>query len=240
MIRLISLLNEGVANADSIQWAQQFKRDLGLTDEAAAAMAANIQHESGFMPDRIQGAGIKRGTLADSGNLGYSWAQWTFGPRKQSFRNYILKKYNIDINKTPAKASHAYDFLKHEIKNYPGFDFNSFRNSNDVNSATADFVTNYEQAGKPMLAQREQIAQDILTNLKSKQPATNQPEIWKTALNKVTDSAMQSVKQHVVKPGENLSTIASKYKIPMWKIVSLNPGIDMNKIQPDQKINIRP
>ena len=51
---------------------------------------------------------------------------------------------------------------------------------------------------------------------------------------------MQSVKQHVVKPGQNLSMIASKYKIPMWKIISLNPGIDMNKIQPDQKINIRP
>ena len=166
MIRLKSLLNESIATADSIAWAKKFQDELGLTPEAAAAMAANIQHESGFIPDRIQGAGIKTGTLADSGKLGYSWAQWTFGPRKQSFRKFILNMFNIDINKKPATNKHAYAFLKSEIGNYPGFNFNKFKQTTNLESATEYFVTKYEQAGKPMLDKRIAIAYAILNKIK--------------------------------------------------------------------------
>jgi len=166
MIRLKSLLNESVATADSIAWAKKFQDELGLTPEAAAAMAANIQHESGFIPDRIQGAGIKTGTMADSGKLGYSWAQWTFGPRKQSFRKFILNMFNIDINKKPATNKHAYAFLKSEIGNYPGFNFDKFKRSTNLESATEYFVTKYEQAGKPMLDKRIAIAYSILNKIK--------------------------------------------------------------------------
>jgi LysM repeat protein len=172
MIRLKSLLMEA-ATADSIAWAKKFKQDLDLTDEAAAAMAANIQHESGFIPDRIQGAGVKTGTLSQSGNLGYSWAQWTYGPRKENFREYIKSAFGVDLSKSPAQSKHAYAFLKHEVQDYPGFDFESFKKSRDVDTATADFVSKYEQAGKPMLGARQQIARDILSKLK---PAVDNTE----------------------------------------------------------------
>ena len=165
MIRLKSLLFES-ATADSISWAKKFKQDLDLTDEAAAAMAANIQHESGFIPDRIQGAGVKTGTLSQAGNLGYSWAQWTYGPRKQNFREFIKTNFGVDLSKNPAQTKHAYAFLKHEVKDYPGFDFESFKKSRDVDTATEEFVSKYEQAGKPMLGARQQIARDILSKLK--------------------------------------------------------------------------
>lgn len=165
MIRLKSLLTEA-ASPIAVSWAKKFKTDLGLTDEAAAAMAANIQHESGFIASRIQGDGIKTGTLSDSGGLGYSWAQWTFGPRKTNFRDHVLNKFKVDIKKEPATNKYAYDFLKHEIVRYPGFDFNQFKTETDINKATADFVTNYEQAGKPMLASRIAIANDILKQIK--------------------------------------------------------------------------
>ena len=165
MIRLKSLLFES-ATADSISWAKKFKQDLDLTDEAAAAMAANIQHESGFIPDRIQGAGVKTGTLSQSGNLGYSWAQWTYGPRKQNFREFIKTNFGVDLSKNPAQTKHAYAFLKYEVKDYPGFDFESFKKSRDVDTATEEFVSKYEQAGKPMLGARQQIARDILAKLK--------------------------------------------------------------------------
>ena len=165
MISLKSLLNEA-ASPDAIAWAKKFKTDLGLTYEAAAAMAANIQHESGFIASRIQGDSFKTGTMADSGGLGYSWAQWTYGARKQNFRDYVLNKFKVDIKKEPATNKFAYDFLKHEIVRYPGFDFNQFKNEKDVNKATADFVTKYEQAGKPMLASRVAIANDILKQIK--------------------------------------------------------------------------
>lgn len=171
MIRLKSLLVENDATADSIGWAKKFQTDLGLTAEAAAAMAANIQHESGFIADRIQGAGIKTGTMADSGKLGYSWAQWTFGPRKQSFRKFILNMFNVDINKQPATNKHAYAFLKSEIENYPGFNFDKFKQSTNLESATEYFVTKYEQAGKPMLNKRIAIAYEILDKIKVLAPA---------------------------------------------------------------------
>jgi LysM repeat protein len=176
MIRLKSLLME-TATADSISWAKKFKQDLGLTDEAAAAMAANIQHESGFIPDRIQGAGVKKGTLSQAGNLGYSWAQWTYGPRKDNFREFVKSNFGVDLSKNPAQSKHAYAFLKHELQDYPGFDFQSFKKSRDVDTATADFVSKYEQAGKPMLGARQQIARDILSKLKpTDKNSETQPE----------------------------------------------------------------
>lgn len=175
MIRLKSLLTE-TATADSVSWAKKFKQDLNLTDEAAAAMAANIQHESGFIPDRIQGAGVKTGTLSQSGKLGYSWAQWTFGPRKQNFQDFVKSKFGVDLEKNPAQTKHAYAFLKHEIKDYPGFDFESFKKSRDVDTATAEFVSNYEQAGKPMLGARQEIARDILSKIKEKGSNTDKKD----------------------------------------------------------------
>jgi hypothetical protein len=171
MISLKRLLNESEATSDSVAWAKKFQTDLGLTAMAAAAMAANIQHESGFIPDRIQGAGVKTGTMADSRKLGYSWAQWTFGPRKQAFRKFILNMFNIDINKTRATNKHAYAFLKHEIKNYPGFDFDKFKQATNTAAATQYFVTKYEQAGKPHLDTRISIAKEILKQLKLLNPS---------------------------------------------------------------------
>lgn len=238
MIRLRSLLKENIASADSIAWAKKFKQDLGLTDEAAAAMAANIQHESGFLPDRIQGAGIKRGTMADSGNLGYSWAQWTFGPRKQSFRDHVLKNFNIDINKTPAANKHAYSFLKQEIINYPGFDFATFKNSKDVNAATEQFVSDYEQAGKPMLTQRQEIAGEILNKIKSTQPETK-TDTWSAANKTGWDMASgKSTNTYQVKSGDTLSAIAVKYKTTVDSLKRINQ-LKSDTIQIGQKLKIK-
>ena len=170
MIRLKSLLFESDANTESIAWAKKFQTDLGLTSEAAAAMAANIQHESGFIPNRIQGNQFKTGTMADSGKLGYSWAQWTFGPRKKSFRKFVLDKFNTDINKQSATNSHAYAFLKYEVKNYPGFNFNKFKQSTNIESATEQFCLKYEQPGKPALSTRIAIAREILNKIKLLNP----------------------------------------------------------------------
>ena len=166
MIRLKTLLSEAATYPKAVLWARKFQTDLGLTPEAAAAMAANIQHESGFYADRVQGAGIQRDSMAASGNLGYSWAQWTYGPRKKDFRNYVLNKFKVDINKTPATDKQAYAFLKSEIYNYPGFDFNKFKSQTDITKATEQFVSKYEQAGKPMLDDRIAIAQNIYANIK--------------------------------------------------------------------------
>ena len=172
MISLKRLLNESEATSDSVAWAKKFQTDLGLTAVAAAAMAGNIQHESGFISNRIQKRGeLKTGTLSDAGTGGYSWAQWTHKTRKKAFRDFVLTNFDVDINKTPATNKHAYAFLKHEIKNYPGFDFDKFKQATNTAAATQYFVTKYEQAGKPHLDTRISIAKEILKKLKLLNPS---------------------------------------------------------------------
>ena len=186
MIRLKHLLTENTIET-AIYWAKTFQADLELTPEAASAMAANIQHESGFLPHRIQGSGVKTGTMADSGNLGYSWAQWTYPARKQAYRDHVLNKFKVDIKKKPAQIIHAYSFLKSEIDNYPGFDFDVFKKSKDLDAATKDFVTNYEQAVTPMLKHRQELAREILNKIK---PKSKKPgDTWKDAVQHVVDMA---------------------------------------------------
>ena len=165
MISLKRLLNESEATSDSVAWAKKFQTDLGLTAVAAAAMAGNIQHESGFISNRIQKRGeLKTGTLSDAGTGGYSWAQWTHKTRKKAFRDFVLTNFDVDINKTPATNKHAYAFLKHEIKNYPYFDFNKFKKYTNITKATQYFVDNYEQSGPPN-PNRFIIANEILKYL---------------------------------------------------------------------------
>ena len=254
------LLKESVAPDKAVIWAKKFKNDLGLTDEAAAAMAANIEHESGFDSDRIQnGYGPKNGSMSQSGSGGYSWAQWTFGKRKKAFRNFVKKNYDVDINKTAATDDQAYEFLKYELNNptnnlynnetlkYHTLDFDSFKKSKNVNSATKDFVTYYEGAGKPMLGERLRIATDILTALKGttttkptvkKQPAKDEG-VLSAAINMIKN-ATNETNHHTVKSGETLSSIAAKYDktVTTDSIRKLN-GLKTDKLSVGQKIRIK-
>lgn len=252
------LLKESVASDKAVKWAKRFKNDLGLTDEAAAAMAANIEHESGFDSDRIQiGYGPKNGTMSQSGGGGYSWAQWTFGKRKKAFRNFVKKNYKIDINTTPATDEQAYAFLKYELYNpsnslynnetlkYHTLDFDSFKKSKNVNSATKDFVTYYEGAGKPMLGERQRIAQDILTALKGSvitKPVQKKPKTeYETTLTKAMNMVINAGNNfYTVKSGDTLSKIASKYgeNVTADSIKKLN-GLKTDKLNIGQRIKIK-
>ena len=237
MIRLKHLLTETTIDT-AIYWAKTFQADLGLTPEAASAMAANIQHESEFLPHRIQGSGVKTGTLSDSGDLGYSWAQWTYPARKQAYRDHVLNKFKVDIKKKPATNMHAYSFLKNEINNHPGFNFDVFKKSKDINAATEDFVTNYEQAGKPMLKQRQAIAREILNKIKpkSKKPTDTWKSTVRNAINMATD--INKSVTHTVKSGDTLSELAEKYEITIQQLKQIN-GLTSDNIRICQKLYVQ-
>jgi LysM repeat protein len=231
MIRLKTLLSEATLYPKAVEWAKKFQTDLDLTPEAAAAMAANIQHESGFYADRVQGAGIQRDSMDASGNLGYSWAQWTFAPRKKDFRDYVLNKFKVDINKTPATDAQAYSFLKSEIYNYPGFDFNKFKSQTDITKATEQFVSKYEQAGKPMLDDRIAIAQNIYTNIKP----VAKPKVKLTGVDWMDNAINSSL--YKVKPGDQLLPIANKFGITLDRIKNIN-GLTNDNIRPGQILKV--
>jgi len=229
MIRLKHLLTETTIDT-AVQWAKTFQADLGLTPEAASAMAANIQHESGFIADRLQGSGVQRGTLKDAGKLGYSWAQWTHDSRKTKFKDFVKFNFKTDITKTPALSKHAYAFLKYDVQTYKElkFDFNLFKKSKDIDTATEDFVTKYEGAGKPKLKQRQAIAQEILNKIK--------PESKQTAV-KQTTNINKSV-THIVKSGDTLSELAAKYKITVQQLKQIN-GLTSDNIKIGQKLYVQ-
>ncbi len=84
--------------------------DLGLTKQQAAGVVGNLQGESGLIPDRIQGAGTKTGTIDQSGKGGYGWAQWTFPKLKEDFIA-SAKAVGVDLNKTPADMDINYKYL---------------------------------------------------------------------------------------------------------------------------------
>ncbi|KAB7706139.1 L,D-transpeptidase family protein [Bacillus aerolatus] len=43
---------------------------------------------------------------------------------------------------------------------------------------------------------------------------------------------------HIVKPGETLSTISADYRISLSRLIAANPGINIHLIHPGQKIRI--
>lgn len=231
----------------SVKYAKKLRDDLGLTNAAAAAIAANIEHESFFKPDKIQnGYGPDTGNLSQSKNGGYSWAQWTHGKRKKAFRNYVKDKFDVDINVTPATSSHAYSFLKYELQNpkntlydygkkekeslkYHNLDLSTFSKIKDVNTATVEFVTKYEMAGKPMTEKRKKMANEILNQMTGKSTPSVSP--------KVSSSSVT----YTVKSGDTLTKIAAKYgsDVTVESIKKLNNLKSADNITVGQVLKIK-
>ena len=89
--------------------------DLGLTKEQAAGVVGNLRAESGLVPDRIQGSGVKTGLIKDAvnksgGSKGYGWAQWTDPSFKEDFKK-SAEAVGVDLTKTPADIDVNYKYL---------------------------------------------------------------------------------------------------------------------------------
>jgi len=65
----------------------------GLGSAAIAGIMGNIQQESGFMPNRVQGAGVKTAPeITVDGATGYGLCQWTYPTRQQALLDYARSK----------------------------------------------------------------------------------------------------------------------------------------------------
>ena len=233
-------------SADSVSYAKKLRDDLGLTNVTAAAIAANIEHESFFKPDKIQnGYGPDTGTMSQSKGGGYSWAQWTNGKRKKAFRNYVKDKFKVDINVTPATKSQAYSFLKYELNNptnslyndeslkYHKLDLDTFSKITDLNKATTEFVEKYEMAGEPMTEKRKKIAKAIYNKMTSKTTPSSKPSSSPTP--------SSSSVTYTVKSGDTLTKIAAKYgsDVTVESIKKLNKLKSADDIKAGQVLKIK-
>jgi hypothetical protein len=123
--------------------AKKLMADLGLSKEQAAGVVGNLWAESGLVPDRIQGSGMKRGVLPQAGNGGYGWAQYTHPSYKTDLINFA-KDRGVDLNTQPLTDELNYEYLKHWIvKNQSRF--NALKSTTDLRGATDYFLKKYER-----------------------------------------------------------------------------------------------
>ena len=91
-----------------------FQSQLGIDVNQSAALVGNLIAESGLIPNRIQGVGIKTGPLSKAlpldndgnpqyGKVGYGWAQWTYETRQKDLEKFIGGK-NVNMNDAQNKG----------------------------------------------------------------------------------------------------------------------------------------
>ena len=147
------------------QIASRLMKDLGLTKEQAAGVAGNLWGESSFYPDRIQGSGTKLGLLADAGNGGYSWAQWTHSSRKKKLKDYATS-VGFDLDTQPATDDIAYGFLIKELGGHRPLA--NLKKAKDVQSATDIVLKQYEKpanTGPSALKKRTDYANSVIQSM---------------------------------------------------------------------------
>ena len=98
----------GEPNAERIY---KYLESKGLGSAAIAGIMGNIQAESGFMPDRVQGAGVQTAPeITVDGQTGYGLCQWTYHTRQQALKDFAASR-----NKSSSDLETQLDFMLQEI-----------------------------------------------------------------------------------------------------------------------------
>ena len=124
------------------QIALKLVNDLGITREQAAGIVGNLWAESGLIPDRIQGPGVKRGTISQASG-GYGWAQWTYPTLKTGFIDHARSK-GLDITTYPATDDINYSYLVKWISNSPA-KLRELKSTRGVKDSAEYFAKRYEK-----------------------------------------------------------------------------------------------
>ncbi len=124
--------------------AKKLMSDLGLTNVQAAGIVGNLIAESGLIPDRIQGGGVKVGKLRINGSTGYGYAQWTSSNRQQNLADYA-KSMGVDYTQKNLTDEINYGFLVKEFKDsYKGV-LTKLKTKTTVRSATEWIMKEWER-----------------------------------------------------------------------------------------------
>lgn len=128
--------------------AKKFMSNLGLTKQAAAAIAGNFAHESGgFIPGIREGGPFGKSSKPwPKGTVGrgYGWAQWTNSVPGDRYDKFI-QSYGGDYNKIPTNEDN-FKFAVQEMRTTNKLTDN-FKNMTDTAKATVWFRKNWERAG---------------------------------------------------------------------------------------------
>jgi hypothetical protein len=128
------------------------KRDFGINDMHAAAIAGNLGHESaGF------GTMQEVNPVVPGSRGGFGYAQWT-GPRRVAFESWA-KANGLDPNGYAAN----YGFLRHELANTgEGKVLEALKAAQDPQTATRIFSEQFLRPGVPGMGSRQKWTQRAL------------------------------------------------------------------------------
>ncbi|WP_242538914.1 phage tail tip lysozyme [Trinickia acidisoli] len=155
-----STSDDTVPTNSSSNTAQAVTSDLeqryGLTATQAAGALGNLQQESGLQCNVNQGGST--GAPSNCGGAdGYGLAQWG-GDRKEGEIAYA-QKHNLD----PGSQQANIGFMNQELDGPYSKTITDLKKTNNVNAATQVWDTDYEQAGTPNMANRDQYAENFLS-----------------------------------------------------------------------------
>ena len=183
----------------------------GLTDKQAAGLAGNLQQESQFKPG------------ADNGSH-YGIAQWDKVNRWPVVKKQI-KKEGLD----PETLSGQLYGVYWEAKDRG--DWDDLMLTKTIEGAMQSWLTNFERSGEKKdtfgYNMRLEYAVQLYNEYTGNKQKTETPA-----------DKENSTETYVVKSGDTLSAIASKYKTTVDAIKKAN-GLISDLIKPDQKLIIK-
>lgn len=174
----------GSTNEEKI-WG--FLKTKGLSDEQVAGIMGNLQQESNFDPNIIEGGGHSNSATGASFNQGYGIAQWTF-ERKDD-----LEKFAKSLGKSSGDLEVQLEFLWHELNNSESEALQALKGATDVATATDLFHRKFERSADAVSDTRIGYGQDIYNKLKGKSFAATTPQ--QQNLNQANQQEQQVVNQ---------------------------------------------
>ena len=128
----------GVVENANDKIAFDFFKSKGLTDEQAAGIVGNFDHEGGMNPAQKQlGGGPGRGI-----------GQWSVGDRWDTTHGDNVADFAASEGKSPTSLQAQLDFTWYELNKFHSFGLAQLRASKTVDQATKAFQNKYERPNK--------------------------------------------------------------------------------------------
>ena len=148
----------GDGGVDNAQRIWDYLSAKGLGSSAIAGIMGNIQQESGFMPDRVQGSGVKTAPeITVDGETGYGLCQWTYKTRQQALKDFAASR-----GKPSSDLETQLDFMLQEV-NQSDSGLLGRMSKMDPHRAAAEFHDSFERSADDAagVARRGANAQEI-------------------------------------------------------------------------------
>lgn len=208
---------------ERLQYIYTWFRGKGLTNIQSAAAVGNISVESGGIPTRVQGTGVKTSQDPEAaGDLGWGLIQWTPGKKIIG----IAKDAEVDLDTNPIYAMNTQltIVLWHMKETSPTGAKNMLEGftQTDIEDAVRYFEQKIEAAGKPAYSKRTARAKVALEKYESQVSAAYSDDSAMTLSVGATAAAEGAASSGCTPDGSavngNLATLAAAYAWPYeWR-----------------------